>query len=762
VKRPKNTVITATFLLACLLFSASGILRVSSFLAVALVADFNGDGVVNIVDVAMIARTYLSAVGDVRYKLSFDLNNDGAIDIVDMAVAAREFGKTDPMSLYRAQAFFFRLPERSEIKVDASQVNLPVTLSKVEDYARLRSWLGITQEQENFLAQNGFVVLRNNAFETLGGYYDDAYDAGMPMLVTTDAVLNAYHVLFDETLKRVEVNEFVGEINDTSRILLEEAQREAQALVETSLRNASRLIVMYLEVARGLMEPGFTPTGLEALQELQLIAGHIGMYFSPIFGYKEDYSQYVPRGHYNENGQLQAYFRTMMWLGRMRFALLSKGLIDVEQTRAGLLLTMMVANTSDVYRNWLRMNQIIRFFVGDSDDLTFDDYLTVSNEKGVASAEQMLDEEIVVTIGQELLSRNRAKILGTYAETCPEFPQEHELQRILSETAGLRFAGQRFIPDSSVFQQLVFPQVGNWSLPRLMPKGLDIPAALGSDLAKGVLCQTEAVYENYTEQLNSLRRQFEALSMENWTTNLYWSWLFTANSTLKAIPSDTGYPTFMTRPAWGYEKLQTFMGTWTELRHDTILYAKQSYTPVLTSMPNGGTAYVEPYPETYNRLIGLINMSITGLAELQVLPEDVNASLTWFMKISQLFFDASVLELEGETLSADMQIEVRDAARQVSRILGVASQNTQKATLVADVHTDTNSQTVLEVALGKFNVLLVVYGDVNGTLHTAAGPVYNYFEFTQPLSNRLTDESWRDILATNPPKSPEWTNLFSK
>jgi len=294
-----------------------------------------------------------------------------------------------------------------------------------------------------------------------------------------------------------------------------------------------------------------------------------------------------------------------------------------------------------------------------------------------------------------------------------------------------------------------------------MPKGLDIPAAFGSDLAKEVLCQTEAVYENYTQQLNILRGQFKALSVKNWTENLYWSWLFTARSALEKIPTDAGYPTFMTRPAWGYEKLQTFMGTWTELRHDTILYAKQSYTPYW-SIPPSSTAYVEPYPETYSRLMGLINMCINGLTKLQVLPEDVNTSLTWFMEISHLFFDASVLELEGQTLSVEMQTQVRSAARQLSRVLAVASRNTQKATLVADVHTDTNSQTVLEVALGKFNVLVVVYADVDGTLHAAAGPVYNYFEFTQPLSNRLTDESWRDILASNPPEPPEWTILFSK
>jgi hypothetical protein len=91
-----------------------------------------------------------------------------------------------------------------------------------------------------------------------------------------------------------------------------------------------------------------------------------------------------------------------------------------------------------------------------------------------------------------------------------------------------------------------------------------------------------------------------------------------------------------------------------------------------------------------------------------------------------------------------------------------AAEKTAGVASVADVHTEYYSGTVLEEGVGKFNVLVVVYSDPDGTLHAAAGPVYSYFEFTQPINNRLTDESWRNMLATNPPKPPEWTNLFSR
>lgn len=658
--------------------------------------------------------------------------------------------------------FSTTLPEIT-IQVNASQYTLPVNLNEVEGYEELKNWLQIMPEQEQLLSQNGFVVLRINGFETLGDFYECALNTGMPILITTDAVLHTYHVLFDETLKRIEMNELIDTINATVSILLAESRNEAENFTGSVLEGEARLNLMYLEVAHALMKPNFTPSTAEAKAELQLISNHANITFSPIFGYEEDYTQYVPRGHYTENEQLKAYFKTMMWLGRMRFALLTDSGINVEQTRAAVLLTWMINNAEGVYDAWQRVYEITKFFVGVSDDLTFEDYLAVLNENGVTSLEQIRDEGTVASVAQELLNRNRAKILGTYAETYPWLPQEHELQRILNETSGLRFMGQRFIPDSYMFQQLVFTQVGNWALPRLLPKGLDVPAVLGSDLAKQILDKTEAVYENYTQQMEKLRAEFKSLSVTNWTRNLYWSWLYTSNTTLAEIPSEAPYPTFMTTSAWGYEKLQTFEGTWTELRHDTILYAKQSYTPGYgTPPPPFNTAYVEPYPETYRRLTALVNMTINGLTQLELLSPDIKTSLTSFIEVSELFLNASIIELEGKTLDENTQQQIRSAAKTISAILSVASEKTQKAAIVADVHTDANTKRVLEEALGNFNALIIVYADADGNLYAASGPAYNYFEFTQPMSQRLTDENWREMLETSPRDPPEWTDNFAR
>jgi len=413
------------------------------------------------------------------------------------------------------------------IEVNVSQYELPVDLNEVNGFAELKECFGITAEQENLLSKNGFVVLRVNQFETLGDAYDYIIDNGLPLLITTDAVLHSYHVLFDEVLKRAEMNELISKMNRTIEILLSEAQEQVQTFVGTPLEDAANINFMYLEVAQKLISPEFSPTSQQAIQELELISAHVGISNSPIFGYKEDYSQYVPRGHYTENERLKAYFKTMMWLGRMRFALLPNSEIGIEsvrkQTRAAILLTWMVPKTN-VYDDWMRIYDVTKFFVGVSDDLTFEDYLVVLNEMSINHTEQLYSDERVDEIAEELVQRSETKILGTYAETYPWMPQEEELERILAETSGLRFMGQRFIPDSYMFQQLVYPQVGTWTNPRRFPKSLDVPAVLGSQTAEEILNQTETQFLNYTVQINKLRLEFQGLDVGNWTKNLYWSW----------------------------------------------------------------------------------------------------------------------------------------------------------------------------------------------------------------------------------------------
>ena len=66
-------------------------------------------------------------------------------------------------------------------------------------------------------------------------------------------------------------------------------------------------------------------------------------------------------------------------------------------------------------------------------------------------------------------------------------------------TKGFRFMGQRFIPDSYMFQNLVHDKVKG----RAFPLGLDVMAVLGSKRAYDILdSMGETGYPNYQKQFD--------------------------------------------------------------------------------------------------------------------------------------------------------------------------------------------------------------------------------------------------------------------
>ncbi|MEA1993851.1 MAG: DUF3160 domain-containing protein, partial [Euryarchaeota archaeon] len=54
-----------------------------------------------------------------------------------------------------------------------------------------------------------------------------------------------------------------------------------------------------------------------------------------------------------------------------------------------------------------------------------------------------------------------------------------------------------------------------------------------------------------------------------------------------------------------------------------------------------------------------------------------------------------------------------------------------------------------------FRVLAVV--NVEERTYITEGPVFSYYEFKQPMDDRLTDEQWQQM---EKPELPRWTDEF--
>jgi len=69
---------------------------IDGIVLVAMLGDLNGDGQVNIIDVAISAKAFGSYPGHERWNPNADMNDDDKINIVDVAIVAKQFGQKDP------------------------------------------------------------------------------------------------------------------------------------------------------------------------------------------------------------------------------------------------------------------------------------------------------------------------------------------------------------------------------------------------------------------------------------------------------------------------------------------------------------------------------------------------------------------------------------------------------------------------------------------------------------------------------------------
>jgi len=681
---------------------------------------------------------------------------------------------------------------------NAPGYSLPLDLAGVSNYGFMDSKFDL-EDVAPLLEQNGFAVIEYNP-----GSFDPNRDdivkpykylsnRDVPLFVTVDTLLHLYHIQFDETLKDVEEREFIRDINDLTAVLLNDALTQYEEY-SGELKEAAKRNVAFLAVAQKLSQPEAPVPELVAgpvAGELAKIDAHEGFAPSDIFIYREDYSQYVPRGHYTRSEQLKRYFRTLMWYGRMAFLLkgsdnwgpAGEALISVEdakiQTIQAVLLAKSIEKVQVGQRTgrelWDRMYAVTSFYVGLADDLTPYEYLWAVDKVfgGSFVATDLQDEEMFFALKVELALLRSPKINGGTGNVWVIPPITSEsLDEVLDKTKGMRFMGQRFIPDSYMFQHLVTPEVLDYTgdadpIPfsygvtpigpqRCYPRGLDVMAILGSDQAKTILVEEgDTDFVDYWLRFDELKAEFDAFDISDWNRNLYWGWLYSLRSLIGEFGQ--GYPNFMRTEAWEKKGLNAALASWTQLRHDTILYAKQSYTPPPTSMPPLPPGYVEPAPEFYGRLLALTRMTREGLGDLDALSSEAGERLVNLEGILSRLIEIANKELVNRALSEnDCRYIKSFAERLEGATIGVEEQGV-KTTLVADVHTYSYESKVVEEGVGHVDLIIVACPLPDGSVMLAAGPVLSYYEFKHPMSDRLTDEAWRQMLdSPQRPDRPSW------
>lgn len=622
------------------------------------------------------------------------------------------------------------------------------------------------------LSQNGFVVAGDAGSEFYEIYETNRY-AQVPNFVTVDSLMHTYHLYFAHLQKNIERDYLFDRLSMLSRRMLENSRAQYGQLAGSEWENAARRNIAFFTVGAKLLDDSIeTDSEVEqiVLTELDRVRSAKGIEFSKITGDEEDYTQYIPRGYYEGDERLERYFRAMMWYGRIHFAQKEEDL-----DRSALLITKALTDDEQAGAMWGTIYAVTSFFAGESDDRGVCEY--------APAMEKAFGRDIKVG---DLIGNEAAFAMFHELTAALPAPRINSIPIVDGEDntiLGFRFMGQRFTIDAAIMQRLIYSDVkaNSQGEKRMLPDVLDAPAALGSEIALEILEEGGASdYEGYAENMEKLREELSRENQSLWSASLYAGWLDTLRPLL--VQKGEGYPMFMQNEEWQKKDLECFAGSFTELKHDTILYSKQ----VMAEMGGGyeeeidDRGYVQPEPLVYEKFAALSRQTQQGLLECGMLSEADEENLSRLTYMAEQLLDISNKELTEEALTEEeyefirsyggyMEHFWREALKDTASEEESVSSKEYPAALVVDIATDPNG-TVLEAATGDPSCIYVVV-KVNGKIKLARGSVYTFYQFPWPMEDRLTDSKWRQMMGLqadengiyhdeNKIEQPEWTQSY--
>jgi hypothetical protein len=599
------------------------------------------------------------------------------------------------------------------------------------------------------LAANGFVVTETQMAQFHEAYANVELRSRQPLFITTDAAYHYWHLAFSKALRDTEQLVLLPILEEFAVRFETRAAATAQALAGTSLAAEADRVVAFAELLVAVLELSDGPFSPEVEAELDLVRAHLDFAHSPTTGAAVDYSLFGPRGHYTRTPELTRYFLAMSSLGLTAFRLSDEG-----QMRTGLVLAQVVTEDAELTRMWTQVYEPTAFLVGLADDFT--------PAELVASADSAdpdwRDEPDVV---------DSAFVAATVAEL-----RALRDVAIDPEQASMRVMGARFTLDSFILDQMGHPNVEN----RLDPSPLDVAATFGSRWAyqRQVEAGVAANFPDYVGQVETMTDLVSGRGIADWAGTVYDAWLYAIQPMWS--PHGAAYPDFMRTDAWTAKAHNTGLASYAELKHDTLLYAKQAFAQGETDPPPplNPRHWVEPAPVVYARLAAVAGLMRDGLGSRDLLADDVDEILVTLIDMYERFERLARDELASVAISAEdntwletisprfellwlLAGEDLDSSGAITG--GFAQSPNDMAALIADIMS--NPSEALEVATGYIDTIYVLVPNDEGVFQVARGAVFSYYEFWVPRGDRLTDEEWREMLvAGTQPDRPAWSSAF--
>lgn len=676
---------------------------------------------------------------------------------------------------------------------------------KLDYFSPLEGFSTIPETIQDYLVQNR-IVLQDTNPEWL--YIDDMIDSyrgldyDTPMFITTDLISHSQHLIFDRLLQYTEETYFVPRIKTLCSAFIEAVKERSDA--PEDIRNKAlsyfqvpELIIRTSPVATYVTEDWRTekkyiepdniqdilqeyPEDVQAeFKQIQEASGEKSI----IFGTREDFTQYKPRGHYTKNGVLEAYFKASMWFGRIHFAIAEDDPEAEKMTPIAMFIVDTVRKNPELYEKWAEVFEPITALIGESDDLGFPDILPLWSEQKVDDfnkwAEDKANFSRFMKLCQERLSppaiSSNSVLLGFDDNVNPILLEKPPM--------GWRFLGQRYTLDADLFQQVCIPKIEG----RTCVRGLDIMRIFGSTIAESFFALQdynepgeESLFEGglaLKKVHETLRSRVDKLDASYWNKTYYSNILGTIRAQATFGPGAGFY--FTECPMWNMKSLISSHATWAELKHDTILYAKQPYAEKGGGDDwDGLTSRVKPLPVPRNYIepnLSFWELGMKGTGKLfsiynsfGLMDDETARVLTSLMDMYSRIYAICNKEVADEAVSADDNRWIRTIPNLLADYVmihldkwAIIEQKDLQMACIADVFTNSDIESCLEVGVGVPYKVYIPLNDCNGK-RISVGYIPSYYEFYHPISNRLNDDEWKAKIYSSGSDMSEYRPFWSK
>ena len=626
-----------------------------------------------------------------------------------------------------------------------------------------------------------------SAFSRLGGLDDPTFrEPHHARLINPDVVLHAWHRGFARALESIEQRR----LHEILTHFLEGALRNARELRAATKDDALATRLAWMEARFAapwvLLGPPAPPevkpweenkppapppyakavsvrltAAMEGLPEdvaaalkteVEAVLQAEGMAPSPLFGKYSpdrpaDYTQFKPRSHYTKSDTLGGYFRAMMFLGRTGYNFQhTDGYGDAAL--AAIAMARPTSKGSVPLDAWKNIMEITGFFAGQSDDITYTELRAwLENVLGTTALDPAtaISAETAAT-----LAANVAKLRPPQIVSSAHFDQVSSPD---SDPPEFRIFGQRFTWDARILDR--FTRQSPVAMPSL-PTALMIPAAFGDAHAekhvRGILAQNPIHVANFGERLPKVRDELATVADDGWFSSMAAKQLHVIS--MLAGPRGETFPAFMRSEAFAAKNLESQLGSFTQLKHDTVLYAKQNYAEageggLDDKLPPVVKGLVQPDLPFWREMERLARFAADGFARHKLFP-DAGEEYSRFQVFANQMTTLRKLA-EKQAAGADLTDAEWETIRTIDfhtmtlplNPYDTAEPGDGKNAIVTDISTDVASGRILFQSLGRPFVMLALVGGRDGE-RMIAGVAYRHHEFAASIvDGRMTNEEWR-------------------